>query len=72
MYFDTSPRVLHTLNRSLRQDPRVIRWTMTKLGEKIEDIADIQKKTVSRTPLSEPSENNTVPTENDKESQSNT
>lgn len=48
MHFDTSPRVLHALNRRLRQDPRVIRWTMTKLGEKVEGIADLKEKTITR------------------------
>ncbi|KAF8513028.1 ribosomal protein S6 [Hysterangium stoloniferum] len=46
MHFDTNPRTLHELNRKLRQDPRVIRWTMTKLGEKIEDIAQPNEKTI--------------------------
>jgi len=34
MYFDTSPRTLNSLALKLRQDPRVIRWTMLKQGEK--------------------------------------
>jgi len=38
MHFDTSPRTLHSLNSIMRGDPRVIRWTMLKLGEKLEDV----------------------------------
>jgi small subunit ribosomal protein S6 len=53
MHFDTSPRVLHALNRRLRQDPRVIRCTMTKLGEKIEDIAEPKEQSISRIPSTE-------------------
>ena len=49
MHFDTSPQILHALNRRLRQDPRVIRWTMTKLGEKVEDITDIKEQTIHHT-----------------------
>lgn len=52
MYFDTSPRVLHALNRRLRQDRRVIRWTMTKLGEKVEDVAELKEQTIYRMPPS--------------------
>ncbi|KAF8580447.1 hypothetical protein K439DRAFT_1356839 [Ramaria rubella] len=48
MHFDTSPRVLHALNRRLRKDPRVIRWTMTKLGERIEVIAEPTEQTITR------------------------
>ena len=46
MTFDTSPRILKELGASLRQDPAVIRWTMLKQGEKVEDIVDIREKTV--------------------------
>jgi len=38
MHFDTSPRILATLNERLRTDPRVVRWTMLKLGERLEDV----------------------------------
>ena len=38
MHFDTSPRVLAALNERMRTDPRVIRWTMLKLGERLEDV----------------------------------
>jgi len=50
LHFDTSPRTVRTLNNFLRQEPRVLRWTVLKLGEKIEDVATegqkiIQEKT---------------------------
>ena len=49
MHFDTSPRTLHSLNSIMRIDPRVIRWTMLKLGEKIEDVVKDREVTVDRT-----------------------
>ena len=39
MHFDTSPRTLQSLNKLMRQDPRVIRWTVVKQGSKVEDVA---------------------------------
>ncbi|KAF7315580.1 hypothetical protein MIND_00073400 [Mycena indigotica] len=39
MHFDTAPRTLRSLNKLMRQDPRVIRWTVLKLGSRPEDIA---------------------------------
>lgn len=39
MHFDTAPRTLLSLNRLMRQDPRVVRWTVLKLGSRPEDIA---------------------------------
>ncbi|KAK2463210.1 hypothetical protein APHAL10511_004865 [Amanita phalloides] len=39
MHFDTSPRILQSLNRLMRQDPRVIRWSILKLGSKVDEIA---------------------------------
>ncbi|KAF9465005.1 ribosomal protein S6 [Collybia nuda] len=39
MHFDTAPRTLRSLNSIMRRDPRVIRWTVLKLGAKVEDIA---------------------------------
>lgn len=38
MHFDTNPRVLNTLSARLRSDPRVIKWTTLKLGERLEQI----------------------------------
>jgi len=48
MHFDTSPRTLHSLNSIMRGDPRVIRWTMLKLGEKLEDVVKSPEKTCDR------------------------
>ncbi|KIJ39937.1 hypothetical protein M422DRAFT_230554 [Sphaerobolus stellatus SS14] len=45
MHFDTNPRVMNTLKNRLKIDPMVIRWTMTKLGEKPEDIVKWTEKT---------------------------
>ncbi|KAG6903025.1 hypothetical protein C0995_007458 [Termitomyces sp. Mi166 len=39
LHFDTAPRTLRTLNAIMRGDPRVIRWTVLKLADKVEDIA---------------------------------
>ena len=39
MHFDTSPRTLQSLNKLMRQDPRVIRWTILNLGSKVQDVA---------------------------------
>ncbi|KIY66884.1 ribosomal protein S6, partial [Cylindrobasidium torrendii FP15055 ss-10] len=39
VHFDTSPRTLQTLNNFLRRDPLVLRWTMLKQAEKLEDVA---------------------------------
>jgi len=49
MHFDTSPRTLRSLSSIMRSDPRVIRWTMLKLGEKIEDVVKDREVTVDRT-----------------------
>ena len=38
MHFDASPRSLKELNDKLRQDPRVVRWTMSKLGDNVNSI----------------------------------
>lgn len=48
MHFDTSPRTLRSLNSIMRSDPRVIRWTMLKLGEKIEDVVESPEQTTDR------------------------
>ncbi|KZP18686.1 hypothetical protein FIBSPDRAFT_745026 [Athelia psychrophila] len=50
MHFDTSPRTLKSLNTIMRSDPRVIRWTMLKLGERIEDVVKSAEMTTNRTP----------------------
>jgi len=48
MHFDTSPRTLKSLNSIMRSDPRVIRWTMLKLGERIEDVVKSPEMTTNR------------------------
>lgn len=48
MNFDTSPRTLKSLNSIMRSDPRVIRWTMLKLGERIEDVVKAAEGTTNR------------------------
>ncbi|KDQ53595.1 hypothetical protein JAAARDRAFT_72542 [Jaapia argillacea MUCL 33604] len=47
MHFDTNPATLRELNRMMRQDPRVIRWTMLKLGDKVDQITGPKAKTIS-------------------------
>lgn len=37
--FDASPQLMAQLARRLRADPRVIRWTTRKLGERLDDIS---------------------------------
>ena len=58
MYFDTSPRTLSSLALKLRQDPRVIRWTMLKQGEKAQDIVLPREKTVMRMDYLKPTKEN--------------
>lgn len=48
MYFDASPRALESLTTLVRRDPRVIRWTMLKQGDKVEDLVYPREKTVMR------------------------
>ncbi|KDN41794.1 hypothetical protein K437DRAFT_258139, partial [Tilletiaria anomala UBC 951] len=38
MQFDTNPRTLETLYGRLRADPRVVKYTALKLGDKLQDI----------------------------------
>ncbi|KAJ6593996.1 ribosomal protein S6 [Mycena capillaripes] len=47
MHFDTAPRTLLALNALMRRDPRVIRWTVLKLGSRPEDIAREGRRTIS-------------------------
>lgn len=58
MYFDTSPRTLNTLALKLRQDPRVIRWTMLKEGDNAKDIVLPREKTVMRMDYLKPLKSN--------------
>ncbi|KAF5370879.1 hypothetical protein D9758_002011 [Tetrapyrgos nigripes] len=46
LHFDTSPRTLQSLNKIMRQDPLVIRWTVLKLGSKVEDVAAEGRKAI--------------------------
>jgi len=39
MHYDASPKLMNSVVSRLRQDPRVIRWTTIKMGEKLEDVA---------------------------------
>jgi hypothetical protein len=46
MHFDVSPDRQKGLSKLLRKDPRVIRATVLKMGERIEDIAWKYPKTI--------------------------
>ena len=46
MHFDVSPEKQKGLSKLLRKDPRVIRATVLKMGERIEDIAWKYPKTI--------------------------
>lgn len=46
MNFDASPRTLQSLSGVMRHDPRVIRMTTLKAGEKAEDIVRPKTKTL--------------------------
>jgi len=41
MRFDASARTQHELRRTMSLDPRLIRYSIVKMGEKLEDIKDI-------------------------------
>lgn len=45
MDFDASPQSLRTLGQTLRKDQRVVRWTVLKQGEKVEDVLALRGKT---------------------------
>ena len=45
MHFDASPESQKALRSILRKDPRVIRATVLKMGEKIEDVATKKEMT---------------------------
>ena len=53
MHFDASPKTLKGLHTLLRKDPRVIRWTMLKEGEKLEDVVELKEQTVEHSSLFE-------------------
>jgi small subunit ribosomal protein S6 len=46
MHFDVSPETQKSLGKLLRKDPRVIRATVLKMGERIEDVAWKYPKTI--------------------------
>ena len=48
MEFDASPSTLKALNDIMRHDPRVVRWTNLKVGEKLQDIAERKETTITR------------------------
>ncbi|KAJ7583623.1 hypothetical protein C8J56DRAFT_864301 [Mycena floridula] len=39
IHFDTAPRTVSSLNRIMRNDPMVIRWTILKEAARLEDVA---------------------------------
>ncbi|KAG6916669.1 hypothetical protein DXG01_005893 [Tephrocybe rancida] len=47
--FDTAPRTLRSLNAIMRRDPRVIRWTVLKLADKVDAVAEQGHKAMSQT-----------------------
>jgi small subunit ribosomal protein S6 len=46
MHFDASPEKQKSLGKLLRKDPRIIRATVLKMGERIEDVAWNYPKTI--------------------------
>ncbi|ORY15340.1 37S ribosomal protein Mrp17 [Clohesyomyces aquaticus] len=41
MRFDASPRTQHALRRTMSLDPRMIRYSIVKMGVKLEEIKDV-------------------------------
>jgi small subunit ribosomal protein S6 len=46
MTFDASPRTMRGLAAMMRRDPRVVRWTTLKLGERLQDVVDPGARTL--------------------------
>ncbi|KZO98854.1 hypothetical protein CALVIDRAFT_424273 [Calocera viscosa TUFC12733] len=46
MRFDASPKSMKTLTAALKQDPRVVRWTTLKLGERLQDMLGSRAQTI--------------------------
>jgi small subunit ribosomal protein S6 len=44
MRFDASPKTQHMLRRTMSLDPRLIRYSVVKMGIKLEDIKDVEGK----------------------------
>ncbi|KAG6849831.1 hypothetical protein H0H93_004640 [Arthromyces matolae] len=53
LHFDTAPRTLTSLNAIMRRDPRVIRWTLLKLADKVEDVAEEGLKAIEAKAIEE-------------------
>ncbi|GJJ06095.1 hypothetical protein Clacol_000284 [Clathrus columnatus] len=43
MHFDANPTTMHALGKQLRKEPLVLRWNISKLGEKVEDIVSSER-----------------------------
>lgn len=41
MRFDSSAKTQHAVKRTLGLDPRMIRYSMVKMGEKLEEVKDV-------------------------------
>ncbi|KAF1815067.1 37S ribosomal protein Mrp17 [Eremomyces bilateralis CBS 781.70] len=41
MRFDSSAKAQHSMKRTLSNDPRLIRYSVVKLGNKLDEIADV-------------------------------
>ncbi|KXN85366.1 30S ribosomal protein S6 [Leucoagaricus sp. SymC.cos] len=50
LHCDASPQTLRSLNNFLRRDPRVLRWSVLKLGDRVEDVAKQGRKLLQKTP----------------------
>ncbi|KAF9451941.1 hypothetical protein P691DRAFT_698162 [Macrolepiota fuliginosa MF-IS2] len=50
LHCDTSPQTLRSLNNFMRRDPRVLRWTVLKLGDRVEDVARQGRKLTHQSP----------------------
>ena len=46
LHCDTSPQTLRSLNNFMRRDPRVLRCTTLKLGDRVEDVARQGRKLI--------------------------
>ena len=44
MRFDASVKTQHNVRQTMGLDPRLLRYSLTKMGTKLEDIADVGGK----------------------------
>jgi small subunit ribosomal protein S6 len=44
MRFDSSARTQHAVRRTLGLDPRMIRFSVVKMGSKLEEVSDVGGK----------------------------